>query len=125
MAEEAKTRIELRRPHTTGAAVHAGDIIDAYEIVGGPLAPTVTRYLHLPVQDSKRSRRDLQAHLPAALQFLSHHLCHGRQVLVHDTDGGWHCAHLQGVRVDGGEHCTAFYVARRSKMNLHEVASHA
>ncbi|KAK9906569.1 hypothetical protein WJX75_004349 [Coccomyxa subellipsoidea] len=87
MAEEAKTRIELRRPHTTGAAVHAGDIIDAYEIVGGPSAPTVTRYLHLPVQGSKHSRRDLQAHLPAALQFLSHHLCHERQVLVHDRDG--------------------------------------
>lgn len=30
---------------------------------------------------------EMQAHLPAALQFLSHHLSSKRRVLIHDTDG--------------------------------------
>lgn len=59
MAEELRTGFELRRLRVgaTAAPARPGDIIDAYEIVRGPTAAAVTRYLHLPSQDSKHSRR--------------------------------------------------------------------
>jgi hypothetical protein len=65
-----------------GRELHPGDIVNWFEISGRP-----TRLLHLPVLDAKHSRRHLQARLPAALQFVSHHLANGRQVLIHDSDG--------------------------------------
>ncbi|BDA46503.1 Uncharacterized protein C3F10.06c at N-terminal half [Coccomyxa sp. Obi] len=89
MQGEAKTGIHLRRPRAA-APVRPGDIVDCYEITGATdpaERPVITRYLHLPIRDAKHARRDLQAHLPAALQFLSHHLGCKRRVLIHDTDG--------------------------------------
>lgn len=103
MKDEARTGMELRAPiirplpagvpamHNDAAEtntlqrLHPGDIIDWFKISGRP-----ARYLHLPLLDAKHSRRHLQARLPAALQFVSHHLMRGRRVLIHDADGKSH-----------------------------------
>ena len=38
--------------------------------------------MHLPIKDAKHDRHGLQSKLPAALAAISHHLEHGRKVLV-------------------------------------------
>jgi hypothetical protein len=71
-------------PARTARQPLPGDIIDWYEVWGEP-----KRFLHLPIVDAKHSRRHLQARLPAALQFVSHHLHRGGRVLIHDLDGAY------------------------------------
>lgn len=43
--------------------------------------------IHLPIKDAKHDRHGLQSKLPALLAFISHHLQHGRKVLVMCSGG--------------------------------------
>ena len=49
------------------------------------------RFLHLPVKDAKHDRHGLQANLPSALAFASHHLEQHRRVLVLCSGGELPC----------------------------------
>lgn len=45
-------------------------------------------HLRLPVAKSKADKHSLQKHLPAALEFVSHHLAQQHRVLLHCDAGG-------------------------------------
>ena len=48
----------------------------------------------LPIQSSKQQRHALSTALPAALDFLSHHLLAQRRVLIVCDDGAAHCLYF-------------------------------
>lgn len=62
MADEPRTALQQRRPLPQQRSMqHASRARDTMPVL--QLAAAPTRYLHLPIQDAKHARRDLQASL--------------------------------------------------------------